>query len=64
MSVVHESPSLHVEAVAHVPEPLHMPQPAALESSQRSPVRAVQLVVLAAVSHRWQNCDGLTVLCA
>jgi hypothetical protein len=64
LSVVHVRPSVHVLFVPHTPPPVHMPQPATLMSSQRVPVRGVQVVVLAAVSQIWHTCPGFTVVFA
>ena len=57
-SVVQGRPSLQVLAVVHVPELAHVPQPAADASSQRTPVRGDQAVVLEAVAQYWHVFAG------
>lgn len=61
VSPVHESPSLHVVLVAHVPDPLQTPHPDGAPSLHRTPTRALQAVAFAAGSHVWQGFAGLTV---
>ena len=61
LSPVHERPSLQLVFVAQMPAPLHMPQPAGAPSSQRTPARALQVVVLAAESHHWHGLLELIV---
>lgn len=61
MSVVHERPSVHVDAVTHAAAALHAPQPATMPSSQVVPVRGVHAVVLVAVLHHRHPLLGSTV---
>jgi hypothetical protein len=59
VSVVHDTPSLHVVPVPHTPLLSHMPHPAAAPSSQRAPVCADQTVDAVAL-HTWHAFAGLT----